>query len=478
MKKYIEKYRSIPIQARASLWFLICGILQNGLSIITLPIFTRVLSTEQYGLSSTYFAWNDLIVVICTLRLSYGVFDKGMIRYSEQRDKFEAALLGLTSTIAIIMTTLFLVFHNSVEKLLGMSFSLCLSLFVVQIFAPSLLFWTARNKYEYKYRNFVIVTVFTTVTCTFLNLTVVLLLRFDRGVVKILSYQAVWAVVYIIFYIMIFARGKIFFNLDMWKYALSFNLPLIPYFLSTIVLDKADRIMIADICGQLYVALYSVSYNLGRLMVLLTSAVDATFTPWLYQNINKNQFSNCKKISTAILTSFVGLSTLFMLFAPELIKIFAPDEYANAVYIIPPVVTSYFFVMLYGLVSKVEFYYERTKAIAVITVSAAILDIMLNTLAIPRFGYIAAGYTTLISYMFMAIGHLFLSGKIAKEHKIYDDVFAWNRILLLSIVMIFIMLLVNVLYINALLRYMILALLIITLIVKRKLIINLVKTLV
>ena len=100
MKNLIEKYKLMPVQVRASFWFLVCGVLQNGLSVITLPIFTRLLSTEQYGLSSTYFAWNDLIVVICTLRLSYGVFDKGMIKYSHSRDKFESSLLGLTTTIS------------------------------------------------------------------------------------------------------------------------------------------------------------------------------------------------------------------------------------------------------------------------------------------------------------------------------------------------------------------------------------------
>ena len=170
MKNLIEKYKSMPVQVRASFWFLVCGVLQNGLSVITLPIFTRLLSTEQYGLSSTYFAWNDLVVVVCTLRLSYGVFDKGMIKYEHSRDKFEAALLGLTTTTSLSMLTLFLIFYDAIEKLTGMSFVLCLSLFLAQICAPAMLFWTARSKYEYKYRKFTIVTIATAVVGTLLNL--------------------------------------------------------------------------------------------------------------------------------------------------------------------------------------------------------------------------------------------------------------------------------------------------------------------
>ena len=80
MKNLIEKYKLMPVQVRASFWFLVCGVLQNGLSVITLPIFTRLLSTEQYGLSSTYFAWNDLIVVICTRSRFSGPADSERIR--------------------------------------------------------------------------------------------------------------------------------------------------------------------------------------------------------------------------------------------------------------------------------------------------------------------------------------------------------------------------------------------------------------
>lgn len=403
LKKYVNSYKSIPIQARASFWFLVCGILQNGLNIITLPVFTRVLTEEQYGLSSTFFAWNDLLTVVCTLRLSYGVFDKGLLKYGGKRDSFESSLLGLTTTLSVIMLALYLLFHDMIQKIFGMSFILCLSLFINQIFAPALLFWTARNKFEYKYQKFTAVTIVTAIVSTLLNLMAVLTMDYDRGTVKILSYQLIWCIVYIIFYVYIFARGKTFYQKDMWAYALKFNIPLIPYFLSTLILDKADRIMIDNFCGKSYVALYSVSYNLGRLMVLLTSALDATITPWMYQKIKEERYDNCKKITTSILAVFIIIATGFMIFAPELVALFAAPEYKEAVYVIPPVIASYFFVMLYQVVAKVEFYYERTKTIASVTLAAAVLDIILNYFAIPKFGYIAAGYTTLISYITMAL---------------------------------------------------------------------------
>ena len=204
------------------------------------------------------------------------------------------------------------------------------------------------------------VTIITAVCATLLNLFAVLYINYDKGIVKILSYQIVWAIIFLIFYIRIFWKGKTYFNKEIWHYALRFNLPLIPYFLSTLILDKADRIMIGQFCGQSSVAIYSVSYNLGRLMVLLTSALEATFTPWIYQKIKNYQDNketdvrSIRNITVMLMVGFLGMAALFMLFAPELIMIFADKSYADAVYVIPPVVAGYFFVMLYSLVSNVD----------------------------------------------------------------------------------------------------------------------------
>ncbi len=46
----MNRYRAIPIAAKASIWFIVCSVLQKCISMITLPIFTRLMSTEQYGL--------------------------------------------------------------------------------------------------------------------------------------------------------------------------------------------------------------------------------------------------------------------------------------------------------------------------------------------------------------------------------------------------------------------------------------------
>ena len=74
--------------------------------------------------------------------------------------------------------------------------------------------------------------------------------------------------------------------------------------------------MIGHFCGQSSVALYSVSYNLGRLMVLLTSTLDATFTPWIYQKIKNYQDNketdvrSIRNITVMLMVGFLGMAAL------------------------------------------------------------------------------------------------------------------------------------------------------------------------
>ena len=68
-----EKYGKISIPVKASLWFVICSILQKGIALITVPVFTRLMTTEQYGFFSTYTSWYSIILVFTSLNLYYGV---------------------------------------------------------------------------------------------------------------------------------------------------------------------------------------------------------------------------------------------------------------------------------------------------------------------------------------------------------------------------------------------------------------------
>ena len=108
---------------------------------------------------------------------------------------------------------------------------------------------------------------------------------------------------------------------------------------------------------------------------------------------------------------------------------------------------------------------------------AAVIDIVLNYFAIPAWGYVAAGYTTLISYLFMSVGHFILSVRISKEKGIYAEIFPWKLLIILSLIMVTVMVGVNLLYKSFILRYSVLLLLVLYAVIFRKRILGIFLTL-
>ena len=85
------KYKSLPVQIKASFWFLICSFIQRGISLITTPIFTRLLSTVEYGQYNVFNSWMGIINIIVTLNLYAGVYQRGLVIFEKQRNVFSSS---------------------------------------------------------------------------------------------------------------------------------------------------------------------------------------------------------------------------------------------------------------------------------------------------------------------------------------------------------------------------------------------------
>lgn len=92
-------------------------------------------------------------------------------------------------------------------------------------------------------------------------------------------------------------------------------------------------------------------------------------------------------------------NVILIAFAPEVIAVFAPLEYHDAIWVIPPVAMSVYFMFAYGFFACFEFYYEKTTYISIATSVGAVVNVVLNYIFINIFGYYAARYTILLCYI-------------------------------------------------------------------------------
>lgn len=194
----------------------------------------------------------------------------------------------------------------------------------------------------------------------------------------------------LIFYIIQGVKGKTFFNKEYWIFALKINLPLVPHYLSQMVLGQSDRIMIDKITSSSDAAIYGVAYNLASVLTIFINAINSSYIPSLYKMIKGKRYKDNKSIANSICIFMTIAICVFMMFGPEIITIFAASEYKKAIWIFPPVAASIFYTYIYTLYVNVEFYFEKTKYVMFVSIFGAAINILLNYIFIPKFGFIAA----------------------------------------------------------------------------------------
>jgi O-antigen/teichoic acid export membrane protein len=218
-----------------------------------------------------------------------------------------------------------------------------------------------------------------------------------------------------ILYVQFIRKGRRVHQKTYWKEGFTFGVTLMPYLLSVIVLDQADRIMIRNMIGPEEAAIYSVAYSAAMILQLMNSALDDALVPWIYQKLKGKRYGEIEPVTNKLLILVAASNLLLVLFAPEVIAFFAPSAYHDAVWIIPPITASVFFMFLFQRYINVEVYFGATTNISKTSIGIAVLNIVLNYIFLPVFGYRAAAYTTLFCYIAFCAAHYRTLRKICGE---------------------------------------------------------------
>lgn len=474
IKGLLNKYTSLSVQVKASFWFLICGFLQKGVSIITTPIFTRLLSTAEYGQYSVFNSWLGIVSVFVTLQLYSGAFTQGMVKFENKKMKYASSIQGLCLTLVVCWTIIYLLFHEFWNNLFELTIVQMLAMLVL-IWSTSVFnFWSVEQRVDLRYHTLVTITIVSTLAKPFVGIIFVILAE-DKVTARILGLALVELVCYTWMFFSQMHRGKTYFDRSFWKHALLFNLPLLPHYLSMVVLNSSDRIMINNMVGSNEAGIYSLAYSISQIMTVLNTALLQTIEPWMYKKIKANRMEDLSGVAYPAVIGVSAVNILLIAFAPEAIALFAPPAYYDAIWVILPVAMSVYFMFAYSFFAVFEFYYEKTKYIAIATVSGAVLNIVLNYIFIKLFGYCAAGYTTLACFIIFAVYHFHFMRKICKKEM--GEVFPYSTRILLIITGIFMVLGFALLftYYNVFVRYVFIVLLFIVVIIKRKTILKMAK---
>ena len=435
---------------KAGIWYTISNFLVKSIVFITTPIFTRLLTHTEFGAFNNYMSWLSIISIFVTLNLESTLIS-ARFDYSEKFDEYILSMVSLSFLSTIIWWGIFNFQKNFFSSFFELDVKYINIMLIYLLFLPAVNMFQTRERYYFEYKKSVLISVVLSIGTALMSVLLVVKMpnKLDG---RIIGSVVPTIILGIIIYIFFLKKGKKI-NVIYWKYAIPICLPYIPHLLSMTLLNSTDRVMITKICGSEQTALYSLAYTCGTMVTLLITSLNGAFAPWLGEQMNQEKYKEIRRFSYIYILIFIYISVGIMLLSPEVLYILGGKSYMEAIYVLAPVSMGCVCQFLYTMFVNVEQFKKKTGGMAVGSVIAALINFGLNLIFIPKIGYLAAAYTTLVGYIVLLIIHMYIVKRLGLK-EIYDYTF----IGIVVLVGVLLTILISLLYLHIVLRYVLIVL--------------------
>lgn len=417
---------------KAGIGYTVGNYLLKGLSFLTVPIFSRLLSTADYGIFNTYLAYQCIIFLLLGMAL-HASLKNAKYTYGRDFGKYNSCCI----LMAVLSLIVWLVVCNLIYPIYGetLGFSrLIVNMLLLDSFGTALIqFFNVYVGLDYRYTSFLKLSAFNALAnLGFSVLFICTIFKDDRATGRILgnAIPVILIALVIIWYFWRKERPRL--NGGYAKYALSYSLPLVPHGLSQVLLSQFDRVMIKHMIGDDKAGIYSFAYNIFSIINVTSTSLENVWGPWFYEKMEAKDYDAICKNGSKYAFGMLLFSAMVMLGAPELVMLLGDRGYWEAKYSVIPIVMGGYFMFLCTLPSYVEYYYAKTKYIAVGTGLAALVNVVLNVICINRYGYLAAAYTTLVTYIMYFVFHYVIAWRIHKGCLYDTKRLSWYALLVLA----------------------------------------------
>lgn len=429
----------------SGVWFTVSNFIMKTIGFLTTPIFTRLMTKTEYGDFNNFQTWLMILMYITSLNLE-GSLIRASQEFKDDIDRYSFSMVALSALSTSAWWIIANVFYNPISSLLDVNRLYLNAMFVYLLFYPAVNIFQFTERFKFKYKWTVISTMCISIGASLLSVVFVVLLDdklFGRTIGYVIPSIIVGTIV-VLFYI---KRAKNIY-IKYWKYALPITLPFIPHLLSMYLLTNMDKVMIKKICSSEDLAMYSLAYIVGTLITILGYSINNAYSPWLAEKLNAKEYIAIKKLSLPYVAIVSYLAVGAVLITPELLLIMGGNSYAEAKYVMPPVAAGCILQFVYCMYVNIEQYEKKTVPMAFASLIAALTNFALNYLFIPKYGYIAAAYTTYVGYLVLLLLHMFIVKKL-KMAFVYKNI----PILIVAVITSLIVISVTFLFNHNIVRY-------------------------
>ena len=418
-------------------------ILARIINFLFVPIYTRLLTPESYGVVTEFMAYIAVLQVVLVMGLETGCFRFANKEGVDPKKVYSNAFVSVFCVSATFLA-LMIAFAGPISSALGYEgYSSCI-MYMGGILAldaiTAILF--AKLRQENKALRFAIFKTIKIVTETAANL--ILFLWFPKHVAS-----APWLLnfipetpdfSYVIFAIFIscVVCGLLFipeylrlsFSLDpkLLRQMLAYSLPLMVAALPGIVNDFLDRILFRyfDTNAEAWrssLGLYQAAVKLAVIMNLFIQMFRYAAEPFFFRRAKEKDSRELYASVQEYFTAFCGLVFLGVILYIDVIALILGPQFRSAVEVVPVMLLSY---MLLGMLFNVSMWYKlsgKTNMAIWITLSGLVVTAIVIVIFMPKYSYWAAAYGHLASYIVMLVISSVLGAKY------YPIPYRWMRLI-------------------------------------------------
>ena len=378
-------------------------IINKAVPFLMLPILTKYLTPEDYGLMASFLAFVAFLSIFIGLSV-HGAVNVSFFKLSSEKLKIyivNAILLLLVSSSIIFVIVL--LFDVTISERLLLSrewvYIAVLVSFAQFLTTLNLTLWIA----EENPKPYIAYQILQTILITLLSLVLIIGYEFDwRG--QVLAFIIGTVSFAMLSLVMMKKRDylKLEYNKNNMKDLLSFGIPMIPHQLGGWLSTNGDKLLLVSLLGAAATGLFTVGYQIGMMMGIVVTAFNKAWSPYLYKKLSAKPTLNEKvKIVKFTYLYFIGIIVLIIIlnFIADLIFRYMLDaSFAKSQDFVIYILIAYGFSGMYFMVGNYILYEKRTKLLAMITSSVAIVHIMLSYLFIQIYGAIGVAYSSVMSF--------------------------------------------------------------------------------
>lgn len=365
-------------------------------------LYSWYMSVHDYGVINIFSSYLWLFVIMMSLNLYTGI---GRYIYSEKADVggFLGTSLLAIGAVYLVVALIVVLWLDDIAQVLGLPVQAILLMLAVVLGQISESMFTQVAVFHQHSARLLKVVVSKSLATFGLSMTLLLALNDDKFYAVFFADAAVSLV--LVGYVLHSFKGSVrwSFASKHLRYLTTYSVPLIPYMVALTMLSQFDRVMIDQQFGKEATGLYSLTYNVGILLPLVVTAALNTFNPAFFAALGRGDYAEVQRDSGRIFAVAILGTGVLVLFGEMLTSLIVPEKYASAFDLIPVVAIAGLCSIIFQIWSRIISYSNRTHLISIIAVVATTVNIGLNILLLPVFGYKIAAVTSGISYLVMSL---------------------------------------------------------------------------